>query len=179
MLRPTVSRPVCFGVKPHLGPKARFLLLSDSCGFADVERPFWCGGWSAVNKCCWASPAQSRVRVPWDSWPYFAVSDSRHPQSGRPGTHIYIPQEQDGPVTPRDTGFPFRRLLRLAGLRWGGIRTRLDMGSWLKIFLFSRYVANGADRTENTASKNFSVVEFSSPRKHTNLHFDYKSDNVV
>jgi hypothetical protein len=31
---------------------------------------------------------------------------------------IYIPQEQGGPVIPPGTGFPFRRLLRLAGLRW-------------------------------------------------------------
>jgi hypothetical protein len=37
MLRPTVSRPVSLGVKPHLGPKNRFLLLSGSCGFVDVE----------------------------------------------------------------------------------------------------------------------------------------------
>jgi hypothetical protein len=29
-----------------------------------------------------------------------------------------FPQEQDGPVIPPGTGFPFRRLLRLAGLRW-------------------------------------------------------------
>jgi hypothetical protein len=28
------------------------------------------------------------------------------------------PQEQGGPVTPPGTWFPFRRLLRLAGLRW-------------------------------------------------------------
>jgi xanthosine utilization system XapX-like protein len=40
-LRPTVSRPVSLGVKPHLGPKIRFLLLSDSCSFVDVGRPFW------------------------------------------------------------------------------------------------------------------------------------------
>jgi hypothetical protein len=39
MLRPTVSRPVCLGVKPHLRPKTRFLLLSDSCRFLDVGRP--------------------------------------------------------------------------------------------------------------------------------------------
>jgi hypothetical protein len=35
----TVSRPVCLVVKPHLGPKTRFLLLSGSCGFVDVGRP--------------------------------------------------------------------------------------------------------------------------------------------
>jgi hypothetical protein len=58
------------------------------------------------------------VRVPRDSWLYFAVSDSRLPQPGGPGPRIYIPQEQGGPVIPPGTGFPFRRLLRLAGLRW-------------------------------------------------------------
>jgi hypothetical protein len=40
-LRPTVNRPVSPGVKPRLGPKTRFLLLSDSCGFVDVGRPIW------------------------------------------------------------------------------------------------------------------------------------------
>jgi hypothetical protein len=62
--------------------------------------------------------SHSRVRVPRDSWPYFTVSDSRLPQPGGPGPRIYIPQEQGGPVITPGTGFPFRRLLRLAGLRW-------------------------------------------------------------
>jgi hypothetical protein len=31
---------------------------------------------------------------------------------------MYIPQDQGGPVIPPGTEFPFRRLLRLAGLRW-------------------------------------------------------------
>jgi hypothetical protein len=42
----------------------------------------------------------------------------RVPQPGGPSPRIYIPQEQGGPVIPPGTGFPFRRLLRLAGLRW-------------------------------------------------------------
>jgi hypothetical protein len=62
--------------------------------------------------------SQSGVWVPRDSWSYFTVSDSRLPQPGGPGPRIYIPQEQGGPVIPLGTGFPFRRLLRLAGLRW-------------------------------------------------------------
>jgi hypothetical protein len=45
-------------------------------------------------------------------------SHLRLPQSGGPGPRIYIPQEEDGPVIPPGTRFPFRRLLRLAGLRW-------------------------------------------------------------
>jgi hypothetical protein len=62
--------------------------------------------------------SHTRVRIPRDLWPYFTVSDSRHPKPGRPGPRIYIPQEQGGPVIPPDTCFPFRRLLRLIGLRW-------------------------------------------------------------
>jgi hypothetical protein len=42
----------------------------------------------------------------------------RLPQPGGPGPRIYIPQEQGGPDILPGTGFPFRRLLRLAGLRW-------------------------------------------------------------
>jgi hypothetical protein len=63
-------------------------------------------------------PSHSRVRGLWDSWPYFAVSDSRLPKPGGPGPRIYISQEQGGPVMSPGTGFPFRHLLRLAGLRW-------------------------------------------------------------
>jgi hypothetical protein len=59
-------------------------------------RASWCGALSLTRG--WVCRLQlllmfshSRVRVPWDSWPYFTVSDSR---------------------------LPFRRLLRLVGLRW-------------------------------------------------------------
>jgi hypothetical protein len=68
-----------------------------------------------------AGPRQrshSRVRLPRDLWPHFTVSDSGLPQPRDPGRRIYIPQEQGGPVIPRGTGFPFHRLLRLAGLWW-------------------------------------------------------------
>jgi hypothetical protein len=33
-----------------------------------------------------------RVRVPWDSWQYFTVSDSRLTHPGGPGPRLYIPQ---------------------------------------------------------------------------------------
>jgi hypothetical protein len=42
----------------------------------------------------------------------------RLPQPGGPGPRIYNPQEQGAPVIPPGIGFPLRRLLRLAGLRW-------------------------------------------------------------
>jgi hypothetical protein len=62
--------------------------------------------------------SHSQVRVLQDSWPYFTLPDSRLPQPGGPGPHIYIPQEQVGPVIPPGNGFPFRRPLLLTGLRW-------------------------------------------------------------
>ena len=48
-----------------------------------------------------AGPLQgshSRVSVLQESGPYFTVSDLRNSQPGGPGAHIYIPQEQGGPV---------------------------------------------------------------------------------
>jgi hypothetical protein len=67
-----------------------------------------------------AGPRQcsSQIRLPPGSWPHVTVSDWRLPQPEGPGPHIYIPQEQSGPVIPPSTGFPFRHLLRLAGLQW-------------------------------------------------------------
>jgi hypothetical protein len=42
----------------------------------------------------------------------------RLPQPEGPGPCIYIPQEQGHPDMSPGTGFPFCRLLRLAGLQW-------------------------------------------------------------
>jgi hypothetical protein len=44
------------------------------------------------------------------------IRDSPHP--GGPGSHIYIPQEQGGPVILPDIGFPFHCLLWHSMLRW-------------------------------------------------------------
>jgi hypothetical protein len=62
--------------------------------------------------------SHSRIRVPRDSWPYFTNSDPKLHEPGEPGPCIFILQEEEGPVLPPGTGFRFRRLLRLAGLRW-------------------------------------------------------------
>jgi hypothetical protein len=77
-----------------------------------MQHPLWREEGSIVYNCCRFSPSQ--VRTPRDIWPYITVSDSGLPQPG--GNRIYIPQEEDGPVIPPGTGFPFRRFLRLAGL---------------------------------------------------------------
>jgi hypothetical protein len=46
------------------------------------------------------------------------LSQLRLTLPGRTVPRIYILQEQGGPVIPLVTGFPFHRLLRLAGLEW-------------------------------------------------------------
>jgi hypothetical protein len=51
--------------------------------------------------------------------PSRVVSLESNPQPGGPGSCVYTPQWQGGSVISPGTGFPFRRFLRLAGLRWG------------------------------------------------------------
>jgi hypothetical protein len=59
MLWPTMSRPVCLGVKHLSRLTTRFVLMSDSCGFVDVGHSLWRENGSVVYNCCWFSPAQS------------------------------------------------------------------------------------------------------------------------
>jgi hypothetical protein len=49
---------------------------------------------------------------------HILLSHLRLPQPGEPAPHIYILQEQGGPVIPPGTGFHFCCLLRLIGLQW-------------------------------------------------------------
>jgi hypothetical protein len=97
-------------------------------------------GLSFTIAICPRQHSHSQVRVPQDSLPHFTVSDSRPLQPGGPGPRIYIPQEQSGPVIPPRTGFPFRGLLRLAGLRWRystppphAISAAMDLVSEIKV----------------------------------------------
>jgi hypothetical protein len=67
---------------------------------------------------------------------------------------MYIPQEQVGPVISLGTGFPFRRLLPLAGLRWGYSNLLPRVGSdWLKQLNYkSSLNSPSTDPTENVSS---------------------------
>jgi hypothetical protein len=89
-------------------------------------------------------------------------------ESRRTHDHIWLSQIRDfanlkgqgGPVIPPGNGFPFRRLLRLAGLRWRhsnppphGTLSDWDRPSCLTHNSFAR-------RVENTVSNNTSIVAY-------------------
>jgi hypothetical protein len=124
-LRPTVSWRVRRGVRHPSRTRDQFLFL--------LEIFF-----RQLRVCYFVAPSLTRGRICnllllllLDPRPVPLGSESRGtqdhillsqflrlPQPGRPGPHIYIPQEQGGPVIPPGTGFPFHRLLRLTRLRW-------------------------------------------------------------
>jgi hypothetical protein len=106
-----------------------------------------------------AGPRQcshSLVRVLRNSWPYFSVLDSRLPQTGGPGPRIYIPQEQGGTVIPPGIVFPFRHLLRLAGLRW---RYSNPPPPMIHLSCWSLWYSLGTDPTESTFSCSCNIAQ--------------------
>jgi hypothetical protein len=102
----------------RLGPKTTFLLLSDSCGFVDVGRPLRREGVSVIYSCYWASPTQSFTGPsPTGLITIFYCLRFETPPTWRAWSpYLYL--TGGGPAIPQGTEFPFRRLLRLAGLRW-------------------------------------------------------------
>jgi hypothetical protein len=98
----------------HLGLTTTFLLLSDIYGFVDVGRCLTRGRVCHLQLLLvFASSVilGSECRGTRD---HILLSRNRDSLGG-PVLRIYIPHKQGGPVIPPGTGFPLRRLLRLAG----------------------------------------------------------------
>jgi hypothetical protein len=98
MIRPTVSRSVCLGVKPHLRFKTTFLLLSTQL------RTRWCGPPSLTKgRICRLQlllPVASTVILGTKSrgtHDHILLSQVRDPQPGGPRTRSYNPHEDGGP----------------------------------------------------------------------------------
>jgi hypothetical protein len=73
------------------------VLLSEICGLVSVGRPVWREDGSAICNVItqWSESRRTRNHT--------LLSHLRLPQPGGPGSRIYIPQEQGGPVIPLGT----------------------------------------------------------------------------
>jgi hypothetical protein len=83
-----------------VGLATRHYFLSECCGLVFVGRPLWREDGSAICSVItqWSKSRRTRTHI--------LLSHLRLPQPGGPGSRIYIPQEQGGPVIPPGTGKP-------------------------------------------------------------------------
>jgi hypothetical protein len=122
-LRPTVSWPVCLGVRHPSGTHDQFFFLLE-ISFWQLRVCYFVASslmrgrvYNLLYNCFWALPEQSLLgQSPVELRPYFTVS-SETPQTWRARSpYLYSPGTGWRSYTP-GTGFLFCRILRLAVLR--------------------------------------------------------------
>jgi hypothetical protein len=129
MLQLMVSQPVYLAVKPDLEPKTRFLVLSHSCGFVDMGRPFW---WDE-GVCCLqlllvltsAVILRSESHGTYDHMLLSQIRDSSNLKSQVP---VLYPRKMVAQLYPQTLGYFFIASYDSQGCG-GGIRTCLHMGA--------------------------------------------------
>jgi hypothetical protein len=129
MLEPTVSRPVCLGVKHPSEAKIIFLLLSYSFGFFDVGRPLWREDRSVFSIAAGHHQrSHSQDRVPRDLWPYLLSQIREFPNiEGQVPVFISL-RIRVAQLYSQALGTLFFASYDSQGYS-GGIRTRLHTGT--------------------------------------------------
>jgi hypothetical protein len=109
---------VGLGAKP-IETHNQYIFQLNTCGYSPYVTYSLTRIWICRLELLLALASAVNLRFECRGTPdHILLSQIRDSQPRGPGTRIYIPQEQGGPVTPWGTVFPFRCLLRLAGLRW-------------------------------------------------------------
>jgi hypothetical protein len=114
MLRPTVSRPVSFGIKHISGAYDQIFITVIAGLLTWGALPDERTGLSFTISAGPRQHSHSRVRVPWDSRPYLTVSDLRLPFSSPPTTRRATVEvfEVFDPASTRYYCVNFENLLR-------------------------------------------------------------------
>jgi hypothetical protein len=140
-LRPTVSRPVCLGVRRSSGTSDQFFVLLE-ISFRELGLFYFVAPSLTRGRVCnllvqlflglaRAVTLGSKSRR---THGHILLSHLRLTQPGGPGSRIYIRQEQGGPVIPPGHWVPFMSPLTTRMDYGGGILTRLHTGK-SEIFL--------------------------------------------
>jgi hypothetical protein len=111
-LRPTVTRPVCPGVWRPSGTRDQFFFLL-GISFRQLRLCYFVAPYLTRGRVCnflvqlllGLARAVTLGSKFCRTHGHILLSHLRLPQSGGPGSRVYIPQEQGGPVISPSTGF--------------------------------------------------------------------------